>query len=363
MSGDKVTSQRLDGVEAKGASAKSPAWLTGRPARTHVVLLDGTMSSLEPGNETNIGLIYKLLCELPVRARPSVHYEPGIQWQDWSTSRDVITGAGINRQIRRAYGFLATRYRPGDRIFLLGYSRGAFAVRSLAGVIDRIGLVRPRFATERMVRQLYRHYECAPHGAHAQVFAKRFCHPQAEIQMVGVFDTVKALGWQLPLVWRLSEGRHAFHSDHLGHRVRHGFHALALNETRTAFAPMLWQCSDGWTGRAEQVWFRGNHGDIGGQVAGMDAARPLSNIPLVWMLEKAQACGMALPDNWQGRFPCDREAPSLGAWRGWGMAFPLRRQRLVGQDPSEWLHVTAQGARRRIEDMPLVGRGEVGAAG
>ncbi len=54
----------------------------------------------------------------------------------------MIEGRGINRQIRRVYGFIASRYRPGDRIFLFGYSRGAYAVRSLAGVIDQVGLLR-----------------------------------------------------------------------------------------------------------------------------------------------------------------------------------------------------------------------------
>lgn len=67
-------------------------------------------------------------------------------------------GPGINRQIRRAYGYLASRYRPGDRIFLFGYSRGAFAVRSLAGIMDRVGLLRADQATERNVQLAYRHY-------------------------------------------------------------------------------------------------------------------------------------------------------------------------------------------------------------
>ncbi|KPU84533.1 hypothetical protein JI58_03340 [Marinosulfonomonas sp. PRT-SC04] len=66
----------------------------------------------------------------------SLRYESGIQWLHCRSTLDVITGRGINRQIRRAYGFLASRYRVGDRIFLLGFSRGAYAARSLAGVIE-----------------------------------------------------------------------------------------------------------------------------------------------------------------------------------------------------------------------------------
>ena len=101
----------------------------GRRPVDHVVILDGTMSSLHPGHETNAGLTFRLLREGGRRHGLSLYYEPGIQWTSWTQAQDVIQGRGLNRQIRRAYGFLASRYRPGDRIFLFGYSRGAYAVR------------------------------------------------------------------------------------------------------------------------------------------------------------------------------------------------------------------------------------------
>lgn len=318
---------------------------TVRGAVDHVIILDGTMSSLDPGSETNAGLTYKLLCEAGRSSRISIFYEAGVQWRRWGETFDVVEGRGINRQIRRAYGFLASRYRPGDRIFLFGYSRGAYGVRSLAGMIDRIGLLQHGHATERMILQAYRHYECAPAAEAAQVFSQRYCHEGAEIEMLGVWDTVKALGLRLPVLWQLTEPRHAFHSHELGRAIRRGFHALALNETREAFAPVLWSCSPGFDGHVEQVWFRGTHGDVGGQLGGFEPARPLSNIPLVWMLEKGAACGLPLPEDWRTRFPCDPEAPSVGTWRGWGKLFVLRKPRLVGLDPSERLHVTAEESR------------------
>jgi uncharacterized protein (DUF2235 family) len=119
-----------------------------------------------PGWETNAGLTYKLLREVR-HSRMSIRYEAGVQWQAWRTTIDVIEGRGINRQIRRVYGFLASRYRPGDRIFLFGYSRGAYAVRSLAGVIDRVGLLRADCATERNVEIAYRHYRRGHDGFRA----------------------------------------------------------------------------------------------------------------------------------------------------------------------------------------------------
>lgn len=327
-----------------------------RGGHSLVVILDGTLSSLDTGRSTNAGRIFKLLLDLPPGERPSVFYEEGIQWTEWRTLRDVITGTGINPQIRRAYDFLASRYRPGDRIYLFGYSRGAFAVRSLAGLIDRIGLVRPRFATERMIRQVWRLYQTDPHGPHAQAFARTFCDPGVEIEMVGVFDTVKALGWRLPFLAARSDRETAFHSLHLGNRVRRGFHALALDETRTAFEPVLWDSRPDWKGQVEQVWFRGCHGDVGGHLTGFSPARGLSNIPLVWMLENAEACGLALPEGWRARYPQDPAAPSCGTWRGWAKLFVYRRRRLVGRDPSERLHPTAAaGAHRAAAELPLSG--------
>lgn len=327
--------------------------LPERSPRVLVVLLDGTMSSVESGRETNIGLIYKLLKDLPPSERPLIYYEGGIQWETWRDMSDVVQGRGLNRQIQRAYGFLASRYRPGDRIVLMGFSRGAFAVRSLAGVIDRIGLLRQRFATERHIQVLYRHYREDPHGPAAKAFARRFCYLATGIEMVGVFDTVKALGLRLPLLWRLTEGSHAFHSEHLGNHIRHGFHALALNERRAVFTPVLWETPPGWDkARCKQVWFRGSHGDIGGQIIDCPDARGLSNIPLVWMLENMESLGIRLPDGWRDRFPCDPDAPSCGSWRGWSKLFLIRHARVVGTDPSESIHPTAlqERPKRRRQD-------------
>ncbi len=331
-------------------SRKVLGWL-GRPLRSehsaealrrepisHVVILDGTMSTLEPGFETHAGRTFHLCREMG--AQVSVFYESGVQWDSWKSSLDVMMGRGINRQIRRAYGYLASRYRPGDRIYFIGYSRGAYGVRSLAGVIDMIGLLKPEHATERNIKQAYRHYECNPSGTAARDFRRNFCHEDVAIEMIGVWDTVKALGLRLPLLWRWAEDRHAFHNHQLGPATRHGYHAIALDETREVYEPVLWNCTPEFKGHVEQVWFRGTHGDVGGQLNGYDAARPLSNISLIWMLDKAERHGLPLPDGWRERFPIDAHAPSVGTWRGWGKIFLLRKHRTVGRDQSEHLHAS-----------------------
>lgn len=311
--------------------------------RTHVVILDGTMSTLKPGCESNAGLTYKLLMEAG-DPNLSLYYEAGLQWQDWRSTRDVISGRGINRQIRRAYGHLANRYRPGDRIVLLGYSRGAFAVRSLAGVIDRVGLLRSDEATENNIETAYRHYQTEEP---ADDFARAHCHAAVEIEMVGVWDTVKALGIIMPVLWRLSVPAHAFHDHRLGASVRHGYHALALDETRVVYNAVMWDVPDHYDGRVEQVWFRGNHSDVGGHLGGFHAARPLANIPLVWMLDKLAQHEVRLPENWRLRFAQDATAPSTGNWQGWTKLFVTRRRRKILRGPSEQLHPTAEPVEER----------------
>ena len=319
------------------AVAQSPAVIT-RGRVDHVIIFDGTMSSLKSGCETNAGLTYKLLSEVAQSKQLSLRYESGVQWQHWHRVMDVVTGKGINRQIRRAYGFLASRYKPGDRIFLLGFSRGAYAARSLAGMIDMVGLLTQDQATVRNIRQIYRHYECDPNSKAAQEFCATRCHKGVEIEMVGVWDTVKALGLRWPVIWRFLKPKNEFHNHHLGHSIRHGFHALAMDETRVAFSPVMWDCPADWQGMMQQVWFKGCHSDIGGYLGGYDLARPLSNIPLVWMLQKMQGCGVEMPADYLSRFVIDIDAPAVGSFRGWSKLFLWRKKRIIGRGKSETIH-------------------------
>lgn len=247
----------------------------------------------------------------------------------------MVAGRGINRQIRRAYGWLAKVYRPGDRIYLMGYSRGAYAVRSLAGVIDRVGLLRADAVSARNVRRAYRVYRS---GEPARGFTADHCHADVRIEMVGVWDTVKSLGLNAPFLWRLTRQRHAFHNHDLSPLVRYGFHALAHDETRAAYAPVMWQTDGDRSEQVVQMWFPGTHGDVGGQLGGYEVARPLANIPLVWMMAQAETCGLPLPERWQNRFETDALAPSLGTFRGLGKLLLTRRRRKIGADPSERMH-------------------------
>lgn len=300
--------------------------------------MDGTFASLHQGRRSSIARIHALLAgeygSLPAPA--SVHYAPGQQWDAWRTLPELATGATMDRHITAAYSWLAREWRPGNPLFFFGYSRGAFGVRSLAGMIGRVGLLTHAHASRRNVEHAWQLYR---NGSDDDLerLDPALCHAQVPIRMIGVFDTVMALGVRLPLLWMLTEPRYRFHDEQLGDDVEHGVQALALDETRAAFQPLIWN-SGADTGRVEQMWFRGCHPDIGGQLSGLEYARPLANIPLVWMLSRAVEYGLPLPAGWQDHFPCDATAPSVGSWRNWGKAFLARTPRLAGADISESLH-------------------------
>ena len=313
----KIWQNRFGQVVEDAGSASGAA-----PRRAvHVVVMDGTLSSLEPGFETNAGLAYQLLKR---SAGPGVilHYQPGLQFDRsnfLASAWSVLTGSGLDWQIQTVYGALASRYQLGDEIFLIGYSRGAFAARSLAGLIDRVGLLRRDQATQRHVSMAYRHYR---DGSDAlRVFAKEYCHLDVPITAIGVWDTVKALGLRVPGLWRMFEGKYQFHNHQISACVGAGFQALALDETRDTYRPEMWEDPPDRPVALQQVWFVGNHGDVGGQVMGSPQTRPLSNIPFVWMMQRLQEQGLPLPKAWTKEFVQDVHAPSTGNWSGLNWVF------------------------------------------
>lgn len=307
--------------------------------KKHIIIIDGTQSRLHRGQETNAGLLYKLLLEHDETVWPRhIWYDPGIQGHGFWNWVTIASGWGINRVICDAYAALCSKYREGDQIFLFGFSRGAYAVRSLSGLINTVGLLRHEEATQRAIDQAFRLYEFDRPPEFKARFREAHCLPDVSIEMIGVWDTVKTLGLPYPVLSRLAPMATEFHSDIIGGHVKNGFHALALDEDRQAYRPVPWQQESGWTGHLEQVWFRGAHADIGGQVRAMPAARGLSNIPLVWMLERAEKCGLSLPKNWRDRYPCDVNAPSVGTHRGIAKFFLLRQKREPGTAPCEFLH-------------------------
>jgi uncharacterized protein (DUF2235 family) len=187
------------------------------------------------------------------------------------------TGTGTSERIRDAYRFLSQRYQQGDRIYGFGFSRGAFAIRSLAGLLDLAGLSKePRAIKEEELLDIYEAYmDTKP------IEKVLYGTVDATIDFLGVWDTVGALAFG-----RTLGNFHRLSPRNVG-RVAH---ALALDEERERFEPAFWELPANAETRVDEVWFSGCHTNIGGGY--VDAN--LSNISLFWMLQSARDAGLPL---------------------------------------------------------------------
>lgn len=318
-------------------------------ARDLIFICDGTLSSIAQGQRTHAGTLFSLLAEGGGEHRRYVQYDRGVQGAGWRKWVNAASGLGVNESIRAGYSFLAGNWRPGDRIFLFGYSRGAYAVRSLAGMIGAIGLLRTEFARPRYVNLAFRYYEVGSNSPARRHFSRHRCQSGVQIEMLGIWDTVKSLGIPYPLLNRLAPMATEFHDDRLAEHIRHGYHALAIDEDRASYRPILWKRSPHWEGRLEQAWFPGAHADVGGELRGFPEARPLANLSLNWMLRRVHRHGLALPADWRERFPEDATAPMIGSRRGSSRMFLLREPREVGTGDGEIIHLSI---RERMAGVP-----------
>ncbi len=202
-------------------------------------------------------------------------------------------GLGLSKDVQEAYRFVANNYLPGDRLYIFGFSRGAFAARSLAGFIGAVGLLdKKRLA---WLPEAYKIYRTIPeqrqNSPYKQTLEKHKIERTKDIPIhfVGVWDTVGALGSPTPLMNRLSKRWVGFHDTALGKDVKHAYHALAVDERRRPFKPDLWTAMGHEKQIVEQVWFAGVHSNVGGSYKN----NVLSSITLKWMVERAEECGLA----------------------------------------------------------------------
>lgn len=239
-------------------------------------------------------------------------YDPGLGAPDegeWAWTRTLrnawskATGWGITANITDCYEALMLKWKPGMKTGLFGFSRGAYTVRCLGGVLATCGIAtadhgnpisrEPGGAGAKRRRKIadeavaaYKIKDEAERKAAGASFALKYRAPPVVPDVIGVFDTVKALG--LPGVMNLANPwKQEFHDNELSVRVPVGLQALSIDENRKEFAPVLWDDVDA-EGRAagqviEQVWFPGVHSDIGG---GYDDDWRLADLTLDWMLDR-----------------------------------------------------------------------------
>lgn len=236
------------------------------------------------------------------------------------------TGAGLTRNIKEAYAFLINHYEPGDELFFFGFSRGAFTVRSLAGLIRNCGLLR-KDALDKVDRaiEIYKSRDAidAPSTNESILFRRTYAVEDiTQIKFIGVWDTVGALGNPL-LLNGVTTSRHSFHDYELSYSIQNAFHALAIDEKRRHFTPALWhqKPENKGTQVLQQAWFAGVHTNVGGGYS----MTGLSDLALEWMAEKAGLCGLDLetipmPD--ANAYLEEREESRKGFYK---LTFPLHR--------------------------------------
>lgn len=353
-------------------SARRRRYLTGTPpnqaepeavpssaGRRIVILCDGTSNRPDQQEDgeaaaTNVWKLYKALgCDetqitwyqpgigsdsssTAAEARrtqailSAVGANPGSQvaayWRRFVQIFESAFGQGISESIANGYAEIVREYQPGDRIYLIGFSRGAYTARCIAGIISRCGLLRAenlRYAGDMV--QLFRTRE---HPDDVVSVRSDLVHADPAVEFVGVFDTVASLG--VPLwgwwfraspIWK----NKALATDPV-EACRHVYHALAMDERRSQFFPTLYQDPRRVEGikrsasdkleTLEQVWFRGAHADIGGGYARHD----LSDISLGWMMDAMEQHGLRFQANARADLrpdPLGRRHDELEREPGW----------------------------------------------
>jgi uncharacterized protein (DUF2235 family) len=296
-------------------------------ARSIVLCLDGTWN--KPGQKdqgvetkTNVRKLYEALTDHPDQIR---EYFPGVGTDPGEKVSGGAFGWGLFDQIKDGYRKLREHFEPGDRIYIFGFSRGAYSARSLGGMIVRCGILRkdvkdvkvPGSAADLVTTQqdgdlkmdatdkvfaMYKHaYEEKTRGDVEQ-FKREYCH-DTPVRLVGVWDTVGALGipdeFFIPGLRKVDKAIDAklygFLDTDLNPRVEAAYHAVAIDERRKPFLPTLWTDAPGAVPRVnvagskvEQVWFAGAHSNVGGGYA--DSG--LSDIALKWMVDRAGVNGL-----------------------------------------------------------------------
>jgi uncharacterized protein (DUF2235 family) len=259
-----------------------------------IVCCDGTWNTPDQASKgqpspTNVAKFALALATASRDGWPQqVFYLRGVGTRALERLRGGALGFGLSRNVRDAYRVVAEAFEPGDEIFLLGFSRGAFTARSTAGFIRNAGVLRSEHLDRiDQAYALYRDANRNPDHIESRLFRASFSH-ETRIRFIGVWDTVGALGIPLPgnpLVDLINK-RWGFHDTQLSSTVDGAFHAVAIDEHRKPFLPTLWQQSaDPGEQRLEQVWFTGVHCDVGGGYPLPESG--LSDIALGWMMERA----------------------------------------------------------------------------
>ena len=257
-----------------------------------VLCCDGSFQNLE-SYPTNVVKIAQATQHRDEAGVPQVvYYDAGVGSSFFLSG---VFGWGVETNIHEAYQFLCLNYAPGDEIYCFGFSRGAYTVRSLVGLIHYAGLL-PRKHIQH-TGEAYRLYrEIKKESETIAEFRKNYKTFSIPITLLACWDTVGRLGIPEVIPWlpfdRWANRKYRFHNTTLSPLVENALHAVAIDERHRNFVvtPME-RLPNNPQQRLRQVWFPGDHMSIGG---GSYHRRRLSDVSLLWMIETIQAWNLGL---------------------------------------------------------------------
>jgi uncharacterized protein (DUF2235 family) len=287
--------------------AEAPKVAAEQQQKRLALFLDGTWNEVD--SNTNVWRMKALCSPTSTDGKTQLaYYEIGVNGVVGGS-----TGKGLDENIRRAYEWLVENYNVGDEIFIFGFSRGAYTARSLAGLVAKLGILKPgspigggqlfsryKRSDEETLGKLH---ELQDAGKLENITLEErwlLKYSQvAKIKVVGVWDTVGSLGIPALSIAGVSRPTFGYLQTGLRIQIEHGYHALAIDEHRKDFAPTLWDVrtpKDPNEVRAaprpissvEQRWFVGAHANVGG---GYESDL-LAQAPLRWMMKKASLFGL-----------------------------------------------------------------------
>lgn len=319
------------------------------PNKRIITCSDGTWNkpnTVENGKrvQTNVQKIFDRICNrgsdgvLQIR-----YYDQGVGAAGSKLKRiiDGASGQGIDDNIIDAYKFIVWNYEPGDEIYLFGFSRGAYTARSLGGLMRKAGIIKKNdlnLITD--AYDLYRDKKVAPRDKKAVDFRNLNSHEVTKIKLIGVWDTVGALGIPVRSFQWINKEKYSFHDPALSSIVQFAYHALAVDERRSNFEPTMWTLSGNKSSEFEQVleqrWFAGVHSNVGGGYPN----EGLSNIALRWMMDKAEKTGLCFEPGWKDVLPPEKPWTMVNSREPWYFKItkPLIREIPSLADVDESVH-------------------------
>ncbi|KAF8134268.1 hypothetical protein EV363DRAFT_1160695 [Boletus edulis] len=290
------------GSSSRTSSSRCNQCIPGQTVkgRNLVVCIDGTCNESGP-NSTNVVKLYDNVDRESTNPKQLALYLEGIGTHPESShfggltallemtiAFDIFDIRNVEKAVKKAYQWLAETYQEGDQIYLFGFSRGAYQVRVLAGMIHEVGLIK-EMITENEIGKAYDYYEAVCQGKPtamrtAREFKNTVSWQGVKVHFVGVWDTVSSVLGKDVFLSMSSSAEHACHFRH----------ALALDERRVTFMPEYFYEVNSQMGVGKsmkdpdikEVWFPGSHSDVWFRNAG--------HVSLLWMRREAAANGLVL---------------------------------------------------------------------